>query len=183
MGAYLALGIMKKVEIYRDNDGPSLESIIEQMGKKSGFNPNIYDLATKVSYWTWTLNQEVITLGLIPLLEAFYKKRLPTLNIDISQNRYIQYLKKTPTDKWLKINEEDRSDFFKTFEEHHGLRENLYFYETQQSVKINFDAIGLITAGKIRMEDDHDIFEFMESCMHDAFKDFELGSTLKLYYL
>ena len=108
---------------------------------------------------------------------------MPTLTIDMSQNRYIQYLKKTPTDKWFKKNEEDRSGFFNTFEEHHGLRENLYFYETRQSVKINFDTIGLVTAGKIRMEDDHDIFEFMESCMHDAFKDFELGSTLKLYYL
>ena len=52
MGVYLALGIMKKVEIYRDNDGPSLESIVEQMGKKLGFNPNIYDFAIKASYWT-----------------------------------------------------------------------------------------------------------------------------------
>jgi hypothetical protein len=183
MGAYLALGIMKKVEIYRDNDGPSLETIVEQMGKKSGFNPNIYDFTSRASYWTWTLNQEAIAKGLIPLLEAFYKKRMPTFNIDTNQNGHIQYFKKTPADKWLKMNEEDGDDFVNTFEEHHGLRENLYFYETRQSVKINFDAMGLITAGKIRMEDDHDIFEFMESCMHDAFKDFELGSTLKLYYL
>jgi hypothetical protein len=183
MGAYLALGIMKKVEIYRDNDGPSLETIVEQMGKKSGFNPNIYDFTSRASYWTWTLNQEAIAKGLIPLLEAFYKKRMPTFNIDTNQNGHIQYFKKTPPDKWLKMNEEDGDDFVNTFEEHHGLRENLYFYETRQSVKINFDAMGLITAGKIRMEDDHDIFEFMESCMHDAFKDFELGSTLKLYYL
>lgn len=183
MGAYLALGIMKKVEIYRDNDGPSLEAIVEQMGKQSGFNPNIYDFTSRASYWTWTLNQEAIAKGLIPLLEAFYKKRMPTFNIDINQNGHIQYFKKTSPDKWLKMNEDDGDDVFNTFEEHHGLRENLYFYETRQSVRINFDAIGLITAGKIRMEDDDDIFEFMESCIHDAFKDFDLGSTLKVYYL
>ena len=81
------------------------------------------------------------------------------------------------------MNEDDGDDSFNTFEEHHGLREKLYFYKTRQSVRINFDAVGLITAGKIRMEDDDDIFEFMESCIHDAFKDFDLGSTLKLYYL
>ena len=178
VGAYLALGIMKKVEIYRDNDDPSLEAIVEQMGKKSGFNPDIYDFSSNSSYWTWTLNQEAIAKGLIPLLETFYKKRLPTFDIDTSENGHIQYLKKIPTDKWLKMNEDDGDDgddSFNTFEEHHGLREKLYFYKTRQSVRINFDAVGLITAGKIRMEDDDDIFEFMESCIHDAFKDFDLG--------
>ncbi len=182
MGAYLALGIMKKVEIYRDKDGPSLEAIVEQMEKKSGFNPDIYDFSTNSSYWTWTLNQEVIAKGLIPLLEAFYAKRMPTFNMNNGQNTYLQNLKETPTDTWLKM-DDDGDDFFNQFEEHPSLRENLYFYETRQSVKINFDAMGLITAGKIRMEDDHDIFEFMESCMHDAFNEFEMGSTLKLYYL
>lgn len=38
-GASLALGIMKKVEIYRDNDDPSLEAIVEQMGKNQDSIP------------------------------------------------------------------------------------------------------------------------------------------------
>ena len=46
------------------------------------------------------------------------------------------------------MNEDDRDDSFNTFEQHHGQRERLPFYETRQSVKINFDAICLITAGK-----------------------------------
>ena len=183
MGQYLALGIMKKMEIYRNDESPSLDAIIEKMIKQTEFNPNIYDFSTKANYWTWTLNQEIIAKGLMPLLEAFYVKRIPNFNIDTSENRFIQYLKRTPTDKWLKMNEDDGDNSFNKFEEHYNLREKLYFYETRQSVKIRFDAIGLITAGKILMEDDHDIFSFMENCIHDAFKEFELGSTLKVYYL
>lgn len=38
-GASLALGIMKKVEIYRDNDDPSLEAIVEQIGKNQDSIP------------------------------------------------------------------------------------------------------------------------------------------------
>ena len=179
MGQYLTFSIItqrsaSKEEAQKGNI--SFEELQERMQTKLAFESDIYDLTENESYWRWSLQPNLISEQLIPLLKEIYD----FLGIAKGGKEVIDYLEKTDKTNWEDLAKD--ASFYNFQSDDYSSPDWLYFdKDFRPKMMINYSGIMLYMEGKIMMEEYGTLFRFFDKCVHKTFDKYPLAKALKTY--
>jgi len=174
MGQYMSVGIIKEIEIQKENlDQYSFEDLKTQL-EKQGYHLDVFNQKIKGNQLVGTLKMEIVEAELVPFLEQVYD----LLKDFTSLSDYHKVIEKAKnvTDFNAFLEEADFYDF-QLDKYAHGDR----IYVDRNRIKIYFTPISFKMAGKIILESDGGLFHLFTSLLQKQLSNFQLSKTLRLY--
>lgn len=180
MGQYLAIGLITECGCSKkklDQQNVTQDELIGAMKNKLHFDPTIYNLSEANDNYLFTLKPDVLEQQLIPFLEKLY----PLLYSDSTDYQHtLDELKKTPSEEWLNLAEEQQNEAFQIDE--YGENEYIYFDKPfKPSAGIFSTSVMLACEGKIMMEESGSLFNFFRYCLQQTFINFPISNAIRIY--
>jgi hypothetical protein len=174
MGSYLFTGINTKIETANSswgNDIP-LDEVVTKLGN-NGIDLSIYDYIANEKNHTFVLKDEILKNEFYNFLKKLYDDIY--MNDSYQQNSIetiLSNIKEKSLQEIYQYEKKAEEDIFQKMD----------CYETIEKLDISFTNIAIVGEGKILMETYGTQFDFYQKALHKAYKEFRLGSTLRIFF-
>jgi hypothetical protein len=176
MGQYLSIGIIKDIEIEKENlDDVSFEDLKSKLLNK-GYDLDLFKIETQENRLSGTIKTELLENELLPFLEKTYE--ILSHYTFLSDYKSVLEKLKTVTDFQAFLG---NADFYDFQLDNYAQADRIYMEQRNQKVNIYFNAVSFKMAGKIMIESSDGLFDLFTALLQKQLSDFELSKTLKVY--
>ena len=183
MGQFLALGLTHSIYTSLEElrkKKVTREELLQEMQRFQFFDMSLYHEAETDKHLVFTLKDQMLETGLIPLLESIY----PMVYRKPEEDEYPDALKRlrlTPPAEWMDVAREKSNCAFQ-MDEDAGPRYIRIQKDFLPIIEFGMHCVILYHGyGKIITEGIQDFTSFFNHCIHETFKDHPLAKAVQVY--